>query len=74
MGMEQAALGFLLLSSNKREPMHLLTDVLQSVENGTIGDTLQAWYFYVDAPGGSGKTYLFKKLAAHLCLNGYKVS
>ena len=47
------------------EQQHLVESVLQSVLVNA-GDSSVQNLHYVDAPGGSGKTYVFNKLAAHL--------
>lgn len=58
------------LNSEQRQ---LYIVFMQSVESALSEETPQARCFYVDAPGGSGKTYLFNKLATQLRSNGHQV-
>ena len=48
------------------EQQCLVEAVLQSIESVGRGDEPVSNCFYVDAPGGSGKTYVFNKLASYL--------
>ena len=62
------------LSELNSEQSKLFTVILQSVASALNGDPPQARCFYIDAPGGSGKTYLFNKLAVQLRSSGHKVA
>ena len=62
------------LSELNSEQSEVFTAILQSVASALNGDLPQARCFYIDAPGGSGKTYLFNKLAAQLRSSGHKVA
>ena len=48
------------------EQHHLADSVLHSISPTAAGDESVPKLHYVDAPGGSGKTYVFNKLSSHL--------
>ena len=64
----QEELDFDKLNNEQRE---LVDSVLQAVRGG---DPMQPRYVYVDAPRGSGKTFVFNMIAMYLRQNGYRVS
>ena len=48
--------------------------ILESVNDYNSGNVHQARMFFVDGPGGTGKSYLYNFLASHLRQNGQSVS
>jgi len=55
------------------EQQHLAERVLQSVSSSGAEESVSKLH-YVDAPGGSGKTYVFNKLTSHLRHHNKKVA
>ena len=56
------------------EQRQLIDSAILAVESSVEEDPTHPKCLYVDAPGGSGKTFVFNMIANYLRQNGYKVS
>ena len=56
------------------EQDHFADSVISSIESLRNGQHPPTNYFYLDAPGGTGKTFTFNYLIAFLRNNGYQVA
>ena len=56
------------------EQRQLIDSAILAVESSVEDDPTHPKCLYVDAPGGSGKTFVFNMIANYLRPNRYKVS
>ena len=68
---QQREIDFNILKNEQRQ---LVDSAILAVESSVEEDPTHPKCLYVDAPGGSGKTFVFNMIANYLRQNGYRVS